>query len=158
MKFIIERKDLSGEIVLSRSPVTARVSVTQNGKELHRLKEKNGPFEVSMKDGTSSRLLVKARWLDPVPVVFLEQESILLAEPLRFIDYLFGCFPIVMFLPYGVLSTLIGFFLLMGNFRILRTKMQPIVKWAAIYAMDIVSFWLVLAIVRFALFTGRPGT
>jgi hypothetical protein len=156
MKFTISRKDIAGEILeLERSALSGRVKVIQGEKPLARLKEKHGPFDLVMADGTHRRLFVRARWLDPVPVVLLEQEAILLAQPLRFIDYIFACFPVLMFLIYGAFSTVTGFFLLMGNFRILRSKMRPSMKWAAIYAMDIAVFWLVIAIVKFVLAKGH---
>ena len=156
MKFTIKRKDVTGDLLeLERSFWSGRITVVQCGKSLSRQSEKQRPFDVSMRDGTRRRLFVRVRWLDPVPAVFLDQEEILLAEPLRFIDYLFACFPVLMFLVYGALSTLVAFFLLMANFRILRTKMQPSIKWAAIYALDIASFWLVVAIVKFTFTTGK---
>lgn len=154
MKFSVKRKDIAGQsIEIERSLISGSVKVIVDGKQLERIKEKHGPFEIAMKDKTRRKLFVRARWLDPIPTVTLDQEEILLAERLRFIDYLFGCFPICMFLLYGPLPTLIGFFMLMGNFRILRTKMQPTVKWAAIYGLDLVVFWLVAAIVNFAVTT-----
>lgn len=149
MKFIIKRKEIAGEILeLERSPVSAQVKVSLDGKPLERLKEKRNPFLLPMKDKSSRKLYVRARWLDPVPVVLLDQEEILLAEKLRFIDYLFACFPILMFLVYGPFSTVVAFFLLMGNFRILRTNWKPTVKWAAIYALDLLVFWAVLAVIK----------
>jgi hypothetical protein len=156
MKFTIKRKDVAGEsLEIERGTWTGQVKVIQEGKPLSRLKEKNVPFEIRMKDGSRSKLFVLARWLDPIPKLMLGTEEIRLAEPLRMIDYIFGCFPVLMFLVYGALSTLVGFFLLMGNFRILRTKMQPSIKWAAIYAMDIAAFWIVIAIVKFVITNGK---
>jgi len=156
MKFSIKRNTIAGETIeLERSALSGAVKVSQAGKVLERLKEARSPFPIEMKDRSKKKLYIKARWLDPVPVVFLEEEEILLAEKLRAIDYIFACFPILMFLVYGALSTIAGFFLLMANFRILRTKMQPTVKWAAIYAMDIASFWIVMAIVKFVWSAGK---
>jgi hypothetical protein len=154
MKFTVKRKDVQGDtFIVQRSALSGRLSVLQGDKPLSRLNEKQRPFDVLMKDGAHKRLYVRARWLDPVPVVLLEQEEILLAERLRWIDYLFGAFPILMFLVYGAFSTLVGFFLLMANFRILRTRMQPSIKWAAIYALDISVFWIVLAVIKFVMGT-----
>jgi len=150
MKFTVKRKDVQGEtFVVERSALSGRVSVQQGDKPLARLNEKQRPFDIVMKDGAHKKLYVRSRWLDPVPVVLFEQEEILLAERLRWIDYLFGAFPVLMFLVYGAFSTLVGFFLLITNFRILRTKMQPSIKWAAIYALDISVFWIVLAVIKF---------
>ncbi len=156
MKFIIKRKDLKGEALeLERSPVSGRVKASVDGKALERLKEKNSPFDLVTTDKVHHKLYVRARWLDPVPVVHLDSEEIKLAENLRAIDYFFGCFPIIMFLAYGAISTLVAFFLMMGNFRILRSKMSPTVKWATIYAMDIVAFWAVVAIVKYVWVAGK---
>ncbi len=187
MQFTIKRKDVAGEILkLDRSPYSGRVTVSLDGKELERLKEKGNPYKLPMKDKSFSKLYIKARWLDPVPMVLLDKEldntpgkepdkkpdkkpgkkpgkepakisgekesqkeEILLAEKLRWIDYLFGCFPALMFLFFGPLPTLVAFFMLMANFRILRSKWRPTVKWAAIYALDMVLFWIVYALVKF---------
>lgn len=152
MKFTIKRKDVEGEqIEIERSPVSGRVKVSVGGKELERLKDKNRPFNLKMKDKTHKKMFIHARWLDPVPAVFIDSEEVLLAEKLRVIDYAFGSFPILMFLVYGPFSTVVAFFLLMGNFRILRTRMSPTVKWAAIYAMDIAVFWIVVTIIKLVL-------
>lgn len=155
MKFTIKRNDIAEAVELERSALSGAVKVSQAGKTLERLKESKYPFLIEMKDRSKKKLFIKARWLDPVPVVFLDEEEILLAEKLRVIDHIFACFPILMFLLYGALPTVVGFFLLMGNFRILRTKMQPTIKWAAIYALDIALFWIVMVIVRFAWSNGK---
>lgn len=151
MKFTIKRQDfVQGEALeIERSALSGRLKVRLNGEELAQLKEKGHPFDVTMKDRSHRKLFVRARWLDPVPVVLLDSEEILLAEKLRWIDYMFGCFPALMFLVYGPLPTIIAFFMLMGNFRILRTKMRPTIKWSAIYALDIVLFWIVALLVKF---------
>lgn len=151
MKFTIKRKDFAGgeSLELERSPVSGKVKVRLGEQVLEHIKEKGSPFDLTMKDKTHRKLFVRARWLDPVPAVFLDQEEILLAEKLRWIDYLFGCFPALMFLVYGALPTLIAFFMLMANFRILRTKMRPTIKWGAIYALDITLFWIVVGLVQF---------
>ncbi|MBX9686761.1 MAG: hypothetical protein K2X27_08665 [Candidatus Obscuribacterales bacterium] len=150
MKFSLKRKDIAADsLEIERSALSGFVQVKIDGRPLARLKEKNGPFEVEMKDRSKRKLFVRSRWLDPVPAVFLGDEELLLAEKLRFIDYLFGCFPVLMFLPYGPLPTVIAFILLLLNFRILRTKTQATLKWAAIYALDISLFWLLLALVKF---------
>lgn len=156
MKFIIKRNDLKGEALeLERSPVSGRVKASVDGQLLERLKEKNNPFVLVTRDNKNHKLYVRARWLDPVPVVHIDNEEIRLAENLRAIDYFFGCFPIIMFLAYGPLSTLIAFFLMMANFRILRSKMSPTVKWATIYAMDITVFWAVVTVANFILAAGK---
>lgn len=156
MKFSIKRKDLKGETLeLERSPVSGRVKASLDGKSLERLNEKNRPFDLITRDNKHHKLYVRARWLDPVPVVHIDDEEIKLAENLRAIDYFFGCFPIIMFLAYGALSTLVAFFLMMGNFRILRSKMSPTMKWATIYAMDLAVFLAVVAIVKFVISAGK---
>lgn len=152
MKFCVRRKDIAGETLeFERSAWTGHVKVRMDGKELQRLNEKNRPFDLPMKDKSRKKIFIRARWLDPVPVVLIDKEEVLLAERLRPIDYIFGCFPISMFLVYGSFSTLIGFFLLLGNFRILRTKMSPTIKWAAIYAGNLAAFWAVTAVINMIL-------
>ena len=150
MKFTIKRKELAGETLeIERSAFSGKLLVKQGDKQITPLKEKGRPYELDMKDKSQGRLIIRSRWLDPIPVVMLDNQEILLAEKLRWIDYLFGCFPALMFLVWGPLPTLIAFFMLMANFRILRTKMRPSVKWAAIYALDLLLFWLVVALVKF---------
>jgi len=149
VKYTIKRQDFAETLEIERAPLSGKVKVRMGGVDLQVLKEKGHPFDVTMKDRSHRKLYIKARWLDPVPVILLDTEEILLAEKLRWIDYLFGCFPALMFLVYGALPTIIAFFMLMANFRILRTKMRPTIKWSAIYALDIVLFWLVALIVKF---------
>lgn len=152
MKFTIKRKEFAGgePLEIDRSAFSGRVQVRLGEQLLQPTKEKGRPYEITLKGKSQGKLFVRTRWLDPVPAVFLDNEEILLAEKLRWIDYLFGCFPALMFLAYGPLPTLLSFFMLMANFRILRTKMRPSLKWAAIYAMDLVLFWIVYAISQFA--------
>lgn len=150
MKFTIKRQDIDGQLEIERFFWSGQIKACLAGKPLERVKEKGFPFIVPMKNGKNCKLIIKTGWLDPVPRLYLDQEEIRLAEPLRPIDYIFACFPVLMFLAYGPLATVLAFFLLMANFRILRSKSKPSLKWTSIYALNIVSFWLIIAIARFA--------
>lgn len=152
MKFTIEREDLSEPLVLERPFWSGALKAYLGKTPLPRIKEKGFPFafELPARKNTMRKLLIKPGWLDPVPQVFIDTEEVKLAEKLRGIDYCFACFPVLMFLPYGPLATVCAFFLLLTSFRVLRTKSRPSLKWAAIYALYIAVFWLILAIARFA--------
>lgn len=156
MQYSIKRKDIAGEsIELQQAPISGKVVANNDGKPLERSKEKYGPFQVRMKDGTVKRLFVRPRLLDPVPTVHLEDEEILLARKLFVVEYVFAAVPILMFLIHGPIATVIAFVLLLTNFRILRTKWMPTLKWCAIYALSIVVYWVFALILKLIL--GTPA-
>lgn len=143
MKYTIKRKDIAGETVeLIQAPFSGRVVAQAGGVSLERVSEKFAPFLVKMKDGSTKKLTVRARLLDPVPTVYLDEEEILLARHLHIVECIFAALPILMFLIHGALATLLAFFLLLANFRILRSSMNPTVRWCAIYALNIVVYWI----------------
>lgn len=126
-----------------------RAKVQLDGKYLERSKEKGSPFLVRDKEGNIRQLRIKAHFFDPVPVILLDQEEILLAERLRVIDCLLAILPIGMFIGRGPLPTLIGYFVITANFRILRTRLSPTVKWVAVYALSLAVFYLTVTLANF---------
>ncbi|MBY0358370.1 MAG: hypothetical protein K2W82_10250 [Candidatus Obscuribacterales bacterium] len=143
MNFKINRQDIiDGTIELHSSNWGGRASANLDGKQLERAREKGWPFIVPGKKGKSHKLYVRAHFLDPVPAVTLDQQEILLAEKLRIVDCFFAVLPIGMFIGHGPLPTLLGYFVVSANFKILRSKWMPTLKWAAIYALSIAVFGL----------------
>lgn len=141
MHFSINRKDVTGgTIELDKTAVSGRVDVKVSGQSVERLKEKDAPFVIPMKDGSSKKLVLKMHLLDPVPAVFLDGEEILLARKLRVIECIFAFVPILMFLVHGPVLTVLAFFILLANFRILRSTWMPTVRWCAIYALSIAIY------------------
>ncbi|MBX9721919.1 MAG: hypothetical protein K2X81_11030, partial [Candidatus Obscuribacterales bacterium] len=152
----IKRKEFAGELLtIEQQPFSGRIAVNLDEKPLERLKEKPCPFDLPMKDKSHRKLFIRARFLDPVPAVFIDDEEILLAEKFRAIDYIFACFPILMYLVLGALPTIVAFFVLKANFKILRSKMRPSVKWAAVYGLDLLVFWIVYSMAIFAWGSGH---
>jgi hypothetical protein len=149
--FTISRKDVAGgAIEIDKTVLSGRLDVKVAGNSVHRLKEKGAPFLIPMKDGSSKQLILKMHLLDPVPAAFLDGEEILLARKLRVIECIFAFLPIMMFMPHGPLMTLLAFFILLANFRLLRTTWMPTLRWCAIYALSIsiyAAFALLLKLV-----------
>lgn len=141
MHFSITRKDVAGgAIELDKPAVFGRLDVKVAGTSVERLKAKDAPFPIQMKDGSTKNLVVKPHLLDPVPAVSLDGEEILLERKLRVVECIFAFVPILMFLVHGPLLTLLAFFILLTNFHILRTKWMPTVRWCAIYALSITIY------------------
>lgn len=141
MHFSINRKDVSGELIeLDKTTLSGRINVKVAGESVPRLKEKDAPFVIPMKDGSKKNLVVKMHLLDPVPAIFLDGEEILLARKLLIIECVFAFLPILMFLVHGPVLTLLAFFILLANFRILRSQWLPTIRWCAIYALSIVIY------------------
>lgn len=141
MHFSVSRKDVAGgSIELDKTTLSGKINVKVAGESVKRLKEKDAPFVIPMKDGTNKNLVVKMHLLDPVPAIFLDGEEILLARKLRVVECVFAFLPILMFLVHGPVLTLLAFFILLANFHILRSQWMPTLRWCAIYALSIVIY------------------
>lgn len=150
MKFKIHKDELfSGTLELESAILGGSARALLNGDPLARAKEKGAPFLLKVKDGTTQKLYVRPHFLDPVPSVFLEQKEILIAEKLRPVDCFLAILPLGMFIGHGPLPAVIGYFVIVSNFKILRTKWLPSLKWAAIYGLSISVFYLISLLTGF---------
>lgn len=149
LDFTINRKDVAGgKIELHKTALSGHIEVTVDGQKVQRLKEEKAPFPIKMKDGSVKKLTLKMRLLDPVPSVYLDGEEILLARKLLVVECVFAFLPIMMFLIHGPIATVLAFFVLLANFRILRLSWMPTVRWAAIYALSIILYWALALLLR----------
>ena len=66
----------------------ARPGLFQNGKRLERI---NGGFRVTKDDGQSGVIQLGRTWLDPVPVVYLDSQTVRLVRPLKWQEIAWPC-------------------------------------------------------------------
>jgi hypothetical protein len=118
----------------TRQPLVVRTAgifkgpiVLQAGSELK--KGKNASFEA--RDDTDKARIVrlKGRFIDPLPIVEVDGETVELARPLRWYEYAWMAIPMVLVVSGGALGGALGFAGAYSSAQVFRSNRSTAAKY-----------------------------
>ena len=80
----------------------------------------SGQFVVADRSGTPVSVVLAPTWVDPIPKVYLDGETLELARPLGWLEYLWICLPLVLVIGGGAVGILVGIAAIYSSARIFR--------------------------------------
>lgn len=124
--------------------------------------EKNGEFLLTRNDGHP----VVARFrsvffLDPIPHLVVDGKTYQVAEPLKWYQWLWSGIPILLYFSGGALGVLLGSIGLFTNARLFRSKLTPLLKYAAtsvVTFLTVAAFYLSVVLLQTGLDEWFPQT
>jgi hypothetical protein len=104
-----------------------------NGPQLildgRKVKGKRLRFSVRDNSGAQREIRLKSNYLDPVPKVQIGDQTLELATPLAWYQYLWMSFPIVLVYSGGVLGAMFGVAAVLASGRIFRSDHSTAAKY-----------------------------
>lgn len=125
----------------------ARSTLYIDGNPAHRVGKAN-EYSITRNDGREVVASLKlVNFLDPVPQIVVEGTSYRLAEPLKWYQWVWSGIPFVLYFAGGALGVLFGMIGLYANARLFRSKLAPILRYAATAGVTVltVGFFLFAA-------------
>jgi|WetSurMetagenome_2_1015567.scaffolds.fasta_scaffold191054_2 hypothetical protein len=99
-----------------------------------------GGFVIQRSDGADVTVRIKTSWPDPVPVIFVNEEKILLESPFKWYQTLLILSPFLLVAIGGLIGAVIGAIATDINGRISRTHWPPALRYLAIGGMGIMAY------------------
>lgn len=93
------------------------------------LKNKKGKVTVNNKNNVQIELKIKRSLLDPINKIEINGETILLAPPLKWYQYVWMGLPIIIAVDRGLLSKVIGLVTVRTNFQLFRSDKPTFQKY-----------------------------
>ena len=112
------------------------------------VKKQKGRYPVTADSGAEVLVQLKFNLVDPLPTLKIGQETIKLAESLKWYEYAWSGLPILLMFGGGALGGLVGGAATVTNGRIFRSERSSMSKYALAAAITVsaVVVYLVLAI------------
>jgi hypothetical protein len=107
---------------------------------------KRGEYLLRRNDGRDALARLKIIFLDPVPVLLLEGQTIRVAEPLQWYQWVWCGLPILLVAAGGCIGGLFGGLAIGVNVRIFRMKMNPALQFLLTGAVSGVALVIVLVL------------
>ena len=123
-----------------------------NGSSPKRVK---GSYVVKNNSGSEVLIKLKNDFLDPVPKVIIGQDVIQLARPLKWYEYVWVGFPIILVLQGGAIGGFAGGLAAYTSSRIFRSNRGIVAKYALtglISVVAVIAYLILATIVQQALF------
>lgn len=114
--------------------------------------EKNGEFVLTRNDG--HQVVARFRsvfFLDPLPQLIVDDRTYQVAEPLKWYQWLWSGIPILLYFSGGALGVLLGSIGLFANARLFRSKLTPLLKYAAtslITFLTVTAFYISVVLLQ----------
>ena len=121
------------------------------------LAPQKGRFLLRQNDGTEVLAHFKSGFPDPAPVLVAGTQTIKLAEPLAWYQWLWGAWPIVLLLLGGAIGGLLGGGAAAINAQIFRSNRSTFTKYALTAVISVIAFttWLFVASLAQSAIQGR---
>jgi len=132
-------------------PLSVRPAGLLKGAKLYQagspLTGKRMKFEVRDDSDRGRTVQVKGRFLDPLPVIEIDGETIQLGRPLRWYEYAWMGIPIVLVAVGGALGGALGFAAAYGNARVFRSERSTLGKYilTGLISLTIAVVFLIVA-------------
>jgi len=110
-------------------------------------KKQKGRYLVAADSGTETVIQVKYNFLDPIPTIKIGDESVVLAKPLRWYEYLWMGLPVVLIFSGGAIGGFVGAVAAGASGRIFRSDRGFVAKYgfSALITIGAVVAYAVLA-------------
>lgn len=127
--------------------------ILENGIPVERRK---GRYSLRNTRGEEVVLRLKSNHFDPIPRMIVGDQTIILARPLKWYEYMWIGLPIVLVLEGGGLGALVGLMATYGSARVFRSDRGTVSKYVltAVISIAAVIAFVILAIVA-QLFIGQ---
>ncbi len=108
---------------------------------------KKGQYLLRREDGSEVVAFFKSGFPDPAPVLVVGTQTIKLAEPLKWYQWAWAAWPIILILLGGAICGLLGGGAAAINAQIFRSDKSALTKYALTAVISIVAFvaWLFVA-------------
>ena len=108
---------------------------------------KKGQYLLRQNDGTEVVASFKSGWPDPTPMLVVGAQTIKLAEPLMWYQWIWAAWPLVLILLGGAIGGLLGGGAAVINTQIFRSDKNAFVKYALTAFISVIAFvlWLIVA-------------
>jgi hypothetical protein len=147
MRFPISRSGFEGQdLSVETAGFFGGARVLHNGNPVERRK---GRFPVRSNQGQEVLIRLKSNFLDPIPKVIFGDQTIVLARPLTWYEYLWIGLPVLLVLTGGALGAIVGVVATYASARIFRSDRSAIAKYAltALVSLGALVAFAVLALV-----------
>jgi hypothetical protein len=116
---------------------------------------KKGQYVLHRDDGTEATAYFKGGFPDPIPVLMVGGQTIRLAKPFIWYQWLWVCFPLILVGLGGAVGGGLGAVAATLNARILRSQQNGVVRYTLSAVVSVAAFVIWLTIV--ALIRGNLG-
>lgn len=148
MDIAIEHPKFEGKNISVRTAGFFRgPSLLLDGKRLSRTK---GVYHIRNNQGQQSQVTVKYNYLDPVPVLVIDDEEMILARPLQWYEYLWLGLPALLIFIGGALGGLCGGIAFYLNVKVFRSDLHIAAKYVLtgiVSFVAVILFFIVVAVV-----------
>ncbi|MBW3636444.1 MAG: hypothetical protein KY445_08265 [Armatimonadetes bacterium] len=112
---------------------------------------KRGQYVLRRNDGTETIAFFKAGFPDPAPMLVVGDQTIRLAEPLEWYQWLWAGFPLVLILLGGIIGGALGAGAATINAQIFRSQHQGVVKYllSGLVSLIAITLWIfIVSLIR----------
>ncbi len=132
MRYVVPVDGFEGrEIAVETKSFFSALTLVVDGAPAQK-SEKNGEFLLTRNDGRQVAARFRLSFfLDPIPQLIVDDRSYQVAEPLKWYQWVWSGIPVLLYFSGGVLGVLLGSVGLFANTRLFRSKLTPLLKYAA---------------------------
>lgn len=128
MRFPISRSGFEGQdLAVETAGFFSGARVLHNGNPVERRK---GRFAVRSNSGREVLIQLKSNFVDPIPKVIFGEETIVLARPLTWYEYIWIGLPVLLVFAGGALGAIVGVTATYTSARIIRSGRGAFAKYA----------------------------
>jgi hypothetical protein len=155
MEFPISHSGFEGQnLSVATAGFFRGARVLHNGNPVERRK---GRYAVRSDRGEEVFIQLKSNFIDPIPKVILGHETIFLARPLTWYEYLWLGLPILLVFAGGGLGALVGITATYASARIFRSDRGAFAKYGITAVISLVALiaFVVLAVIAQQMIDGE---
>ena len=128
MQFPISQRGFEGQnLAVETAGLFSGARVLHNGNPVEKRK---GRFPVRSNSGQEVLVQLKSNFLDPIPKVIFGDETIVLARPLLWYEYLWIGLPVLLVLAGGLLGAVVGAAAAYASAHIFRSGRGALARYA----------------------------
>ena len=137
MQFPISRSGFEGQnLAVETAGFFSGARVLHNGNPVERRK---GRYPVRSNSGQEVLIQLKSNFVDPIPKVVFGDQTIVLARPLTWYEYLWLGLPILLVFAGGAIGAVVGITATYTSARIFRSDRGAFAKYALTGLVSILS-------------------
>jgi len=149
MRFPISRSGFEGQdLAVETAGFFSGARVLHNGNPVERRK---GRYPVRSNSGQEVLIQLKSNFVDPIPKVIFGDQTIVLARPLAWYEYVWIGLPVLLVFAGGALGAIVGVTATYTSARIFRSGRGAFAKYALtglITVVALVAFFILVVIAQ----------